>query len=75
MTAGADAAFRRFVAAERGPLLAEALRLPFRTWYGYEAGGTIPAPVILRFLDHTRVNPRWLLTGSGEKYLGPGPGP
>jgi hypothetical protein len=35
--------------AHVGPLLAEALRLPDRTWRNDEAGVTIPAFVILRF--------------------------
>ncbi|MBX6316109.1 MAG: helix-turn-helix transcriptional regulator [Isosphaeraceae bacterium] len=51
-----------------GPLLAEALRLPFRTWLNYESGVTIPALVILRFLEVTGASPRWLLMGEGPKY-------
>ena len=51
-----------------GPLLAEALRLPYRTWANYEAGVTIPATVILRFIAVTEVCPHWLLTGEGPKY-------
>jgi hypothetical protein len=51
-----------------GPLLAEALELPFRTWHNYEAGCTIPAHSILRFIEVTEANPHWLLTGEGEKY-------
>ncbi len=51
-----------------GPLLADALQLPFRTWHNYEAGCTIPAPTILRFIELTHVNPHWLLTGDGEKF-------
>lgn len=54
-----------------GPLLAEALRLPFRTWYGYESGLTIPADVMLRFIEVTEANPRWLLTGDGPRYMPP----
>ena len=52
-----------------GPLLAEELRLPFRTWMNYETGCTIPAQVILRFIEVTRANPHWLLTGEGDRYL------
>ena len=55
-----------------GPLLADALRLPYRTWANYEAGCTIPAQVILRFIEFTRTDPHWLLTGEGEKYLSRG---
>jgi hypothetical protein len=52
-----------------GPLLAEALDLPFRTWHNYEAGCTIPAHSILRFIEVTDAHPHWLLTGEGDKYL------
>jgi hypothetical protein len=52
-----------------GPLVAEALRIPFRTWLNYESGCTIPAPSILRFIELTKASPRWLLTGLGEKYI------
>lgn len=51
-----------------GPLIAEALEIPFRTWLNYEHGCTIPAPSMLRLLELTRANPHWLLTGRGEKY-------
>jgi hypothetical protein len=51
-----------------GPLLADVLQVPARTWMNYEAGVTVPAPVILRLIDATGVSPRWLLTGQGPKY-------
>ncbi len=51
-----------------GPLLAEALEVPFRTWLNYENGCTIPATSILRFIELTKANPHWLLTGCGDKY-------
>lgn len=51
-----------------GPLLAEALGLPFRTWFHYETGCTIPAQTILRFIEVTEASPHWLLSGEGEKY-------
>jgi hypothetical protein len=54
-----------------GPLLAEALELPFRTWANYESGCTIPAHVILRFIEVTHADPHWLLTGEGRPYLDP----
>lgn len=52
-----------------GPLLAEKLHVPFRTWVNYENGCTIPAQVILRFIEVTQAHPHWLLNGDGEKYL------
>ena len=51
-----------------GPLLAETLGLPERTWQNYESGVTIPALVILRFVELTGVSPRWLRTGKGDRY-------
>ena len=54
-----------------GPLLADALRIPFRVWLDYEAGQTIPALVILRFIEVTHAHPHWLLTGEGERFLSP----
>jgi len=51
-----------------GPLIAEALQIPFRTWCNYENGCTIPATAILRFIEMTGTNPHWLLTGCGRKY-------
>jgi hypothetical protein len=53
-----------------GPFLAKLLGHPFRTWAEFEAGRTIPAWTILRFLELTHANPRWLLAGRGDKYLG-----
>lgn len=52
-----------------GPLLADALQLPFRTWLNYEGGCTIPAQTILQFIEVTDAHPHWLLTGEGPKYL------
>jgi hypothetical protein len=52
-----------------GPLLAQALDLPYRTWHNYESGCTIPAHTILCFIEVTDAHPHWLLTGEGEKYL------
>ena len=54
--------------ANGGQLLAEELQLPFRTWMNYEEGCTIPAQVILRFIEVTRAQPHWLYCGEGEKY-------
>ncbi|MDB5351320.1 MAG: hypothetical protein JWN86_2567 [Planctomycetota bacterium] len=55
--------------AHGGPLLAETLRIPFRSWHEYESGGTIPALIILRFIEVTEAHPHWLLTGEGNRYL------
>ena len=51
-----------------GPMLAKALKIPYRTWFNYETGCTVPAQTILRFIELTDANPSWLLTGEGEKY-------
>ena len=56
---------------ERGaPDLARMLGVPERTWLNYEAGVTIPGEVLLRFLEVTSAEPRWLLTGEGPRYRG-----
>jgi hypothetical protein len=55
-----------------GPLLAEALGIPFRTWHNYEIGCTIPAHTILRLIEVTGAHPHWLLTGKGERFLNRG---
>jgi hypothetical protein len=51
-----------------GPELARRLNLPARTWYNYETGVTVPAEVLLSFIDHTGANPTWLLNGEGPRY-------
>jgi Peptidase S24-like len=51
-----------------GPELARRLDLPARTWYNYETGVTVPAEVLLSFIDQTGANPYWLLSGEGERY-------
>lgn len=56
-----------------GPMLAEKLGIPFRTWHNYEIGCTIPAQTILRFIELTGANPHWLLSGEGDKYFTRGP--
>ena len=66
-----------------GPELARRLNLPARTWYNYETGVTVPAEVLLGFIEQTGVNPTWLLNGDGPRYrqcesrsspFGPDPG-
>jgi hypothetical protein len=51
-----------------GPELARQLNLPARTWYNYETGVTVPAEVLLAFIEQTGANPSWLLNGEGPKY-------
>jgi Peptidase S24-like len=51
-----------------GPELARRLNLPARTWYNYETGVTVPAEVLLAFIEQTGANPTWLLNGEGTKY-------
>lgn len=51
-----------------GPELARRLGLPARTWYNYETGVTVPAEVLLSFIDQTGANPYWLLSGEGDRY-------
>ncbi len=54
-----------------GPLLAQRLKVPFRTWLEYEEGLTIPAQTILRLIEITNADPHWLLTGEGAQYRTP----
>lgn len=51
-----------------GSEMARQLNLPVRTWYNYESGVTVPAEVLLRFVELTSVEPMWLLHGRGPKY-------
>ena len=48
-----------------GPMLAEALDLPYRTWHNYERGCTIPAHSILRFIEVTDAAPALVADGGG----------
>ena len=48
--------------------LAEALEVPARTWVNYEEGVTIPAEILLLFIELTHADPHWLLTGEGDRY-------
>lgn len=54
-----------------GSEMARQLGLPVRTWYNYETGVTVPAEVLLRFVELTSVEPLWLLHGKGSKYRTP----
>ncbi|WP_240911490.1 ester cyclase [Paludisphaera soli] len=51
-----------------GPEMARRLGLPARTWYNYETGVTVPAEVLLGFLEETGVEPHWLFSGEGPRY-------
>ena len=51
------------------PALASALNLPTRTWLNYEQGVTMPADVLLCFLEVTGTDPHWLLTGEGDQRI------
>jgi hypothetical protein len=51
-----------------GPELARRLNLPARTWYNYETGVTVPAEVLLGFIEQTGANPMWLVSGEGPRY-------
>ena len=51
-----------------GPELARRLNLPARTWYNYETGVTVPAEVLLGFIEQTGANPMYLISGEGPRY-------
>ena len=54
--------------------LAEALGIPAQTWSNYELGITVPAPILLAFIEATTASPHWLLTGEGERFIRGGRG-
>ena len=53
---------------DRGTELSDQLGIPFRTWFNYETGVTIPGEVLLEFVEITGIEPLWLLRGTGPKY-------
>ncbi|OJW24194.1 MAG: hypothetical protein BGO49_05495 [Planctomycetales bacterium 71-10] len=53
-----------------GPELARRLNLPARTWYNYETGVTVPAEVLLAFIELTGASPAYLTTGAGPRFGG-----
>lgn len=53
-----------------GPELARRLNLPARTWYNYETGVTVPAEVLLAFIELTGASPAYLTTGMGPRFGG-----
>lgn len=44
------------------------LGIPARTWVNYERGVTMPAEVMLAFLELTGIEPSWLLHGRGRPF-------
>jgi hypothetical protein len=54
-----------------GPELARRLNLPARTWYNYETGVTVPAEILLSFIEQTGANPMYLISGEGPKFRRP----
>jgi hypothetical protein len=48
--------------------LARLLGMPEARLRRMESNGRIPAHVILAFIEITKANPHWLLSGDGEKY-------
>lgn len=54
-----------------GSEMARRLGLPIRTWYNYESGVTVPAEVMLKFVELTSIEPLWLLNGTGSKFRVP----
>ncbi|WP_165248358.1 S24 family peptidase [Paludisphaera soli] len=54
-----------------GPELARRLNLPARTWYNYETGVTVPAEVLLAFIELTGASPTYLVSGEGARYVSP----
>ena len=50
--------------------LARALGVPVPTWLNYERGVSMPAEVLLDFMEVTGVDPRWLRTGEGDRLIG-----
>jgi hypothetical protein len=50
------------------PELARRMGMAARTWADLENGVTVPAEVVLLFLEVTGCVPHWLLTGEGPRY-------
>jgi hypothetical protein len=61
---------REFLYGENGvESLAQAVKVPQATWLNYERGVTMPAEVLLDFMEVTQVDPHWLSTGEGERLI------
>lgn len=60
---------RQELFGERGsPEFASRVGVPWRAWANYETGMTMPAEVMLAFLEVTGAEPTWLLRGQGPVY-------
>jgi hypothetical protein len=57
-----------------GPELARRLNLSARVWYNYETGVTVPAEVLLSFIEQTGASPMYLLSGEGPRFFRPNAG-
>jgi hypothetical protein len=61
---------REFLYGDNGvESLARALNVPSATWLNYERGITMPAEVLINFMELTQVAPHWLSTGAGERFI------
>jgi hypothetical protein len=56
------------------PGLARELHIPAKSWCNYERGVTMPAQVLLKFIELTSVDPHWLATGEGPRFRERSPG-
>jgi len=65
-----DVCANRALRSQGGPELSRQLGLPTRTWYNYESGITVPAEILLKFIEVTQVEPLWLLHGTEPKFRG-----
>lgn len=54
--------------------MAAELSLKSLIWAAYEAGVTIPGPIMIHFLVATKANPAWMMSGTGVRYLPALPG-
>ncbi len=48
--------------------MAKRLGIPSQTWNNYEVGVTVPGVTILKVIELTSVEPRWLLNGQGARF-------
>ena len=64
---------RRALFGEHGaPELSRRLGIRTPTWLGYEAGGTVPAHVLVLLVEISAVDPIWLVSGRGPMFRPPG---